>query len=171
MSTHDSNDDDHDDHGGNFKYFVIFITLCILTAMSFFTYSSYWPQALDNETIKRTFMMAISCTKAMLVILFFMHVLWEANWKYALTIPASFMSLFLLLMLVPDVGLRLKHASRERRLHMAVPQAVDHGAESPGDHSADDHSADDHSADDHSAEEPGTEEPSANDRDDEPSSE
>ena len=166
MSTHDSDDDGHDDHGGNFKYFVIFITLCILTAMSFFTYSSYWPQALDNETIKRTFMMAISCTKAMLVILFFMHVLWEANWKYALTIPASFMSLFLLLMLVPDVGLRLKHASRERRLHMAVPQAADHGAESPGDPSADDHSADDHSA-----EEPGTEEPSANDRDDEPSSE
>ena len=33
------------------------------------------------------FMMAVSCTKAMLVILFFMHVKYEANWKYVLTIP------------------------------------------------------------------------------------
>ena len=32
-------------------------------------------------------MMAVSCTKAMLVILFFMHVKYEANWKYVLTIP------------------------------------------------------------------------------------
>ena len=170
MSTHDSDDDGHDDHGGNFKYFVIFITLCILTAMSFFTYSSYWPQALDNETIKRTFMMAISCTKAMLVILFFMHVLWEANWKYALTIPASFMSLFLLLMLVPDVGLRLKHASRERRLHMAVPQAADHGADHSSSHDGSEASHDeqapatghgespnDESSEDHIAEQPSAE--------------
>ena len=184
MSSHDSNDDGHDDHGGNFKYFVIFITLCILTAMSFFTYSSYWPQALDNETIKRTFMMAISCTKAMLVILFFMHVLWEANWKYALTIPASFMSLFLLLMLVPDVGLRLKHASRERRLHMAVPQAADHGADHSSSHDgseashdeqapATDHgdSPNDGSVEDHSAEQPSAEEPNANDHADDPSAE
>ena len=35
------------------------------------------------------FMMAVSCTKAMLVILFFMHVKYEANWKYVLTIPAG----------------------------------------------------------------------------------
>ena len=34
-------------------------------------------------------MMAVSCTKAMLVILFFMHVKYEANWKYVLTIPAG----------------------------------------------------------------------------------
>ena len=35
------------------------------------------------------FMMAVSCTKAMLVILFFMHVKYEANWKYVLTIPGQ----------------------------------------------------------------------------------
>ena len=32
----------------------------------------------------------------MLVIMFFMHLMWEANWKYVLTIPASMMSIFLL---------------------------------------------------------------------------
>jgi cytochrome c oxidase subunit 4 len=65
--------------------------------------------------------MAVSCTKAMLVILFFMHVKYEANWKYVLTIPAAMMSIFLLLMLVPDVGMRLRHASQERLLYSASP--------------------------------------------------
>jgi cytochrome c oxidase subunit 4 len=65
------------------------------------------------------FMMAVSCTKAMLVILCFMHVWWEANWKYVLTIPAAMMAIFLAIMLVPDVGMRLRMVSQERALHMA----------------------------------------------------
>jgi cytochrome c oxidase subunit 4 len=66
-------------------------------------------------------MMAVSCTKAMLVVLFFMHVWWEANWKYVLTIPAAMMALFLVIMLVPDVGLRNRMVSQERAIHMARP--------------------------------------------------
>ena len=62
--------------------------------------------------------MAVSCTKAMLVVLFFMHVLWEANWKYVLTIPAAMMAIFLALMLVPDVGMRTRMVSQERALYM-----------------------------------------------------
>ncbi len=115
----------HDAEGahdvGIAKYIYVFIALCVLTTMSFFTYSSYWPfHAQPN--IGRAFMMAVSCTKAMLVILFFMHVKYEANWKYVLTIPAAFMSLFLLLALVPDVGLRGRWLSEERRLYMAEPR-------------------------------------------------
>jgi cytochrome c oxidase subunit 4 len=64
-------------------------------------------------------MMAVSCIKAMLVILVFMHVWWEANWKYVLTIPAAMMALFLGIMLIPDVGLRNRMVSQERALHMA----------------------------------------------------
>jgi cytochrome c oxidase subunit 4 len=58
----------------------------------------------------------------MLVILFFMHVKYEANWKYVLTIPAAFMSLFLLFALVPDIGLRGRWLSEERQLYMAEPR-------------------------------------------------
>lgn len=130
MSTDNPLDHSLDDHGGNAKFFVIFLALCFLTAMSFFTYSSYWPRALDTDSIKWSFMMAVSCTKAMLVILYFMHLRWEANWKWALTVPASLMSLFLVLMLVPDVGMRLNNASRERRLHMAAEQTK----QEPADH-------------------------------------
>ena len=73
----------------------------------------------DSVALKRTWMMAVSCTKAMLVILFFMHLKWEANWKWVLTVPASMMSAFLVLMLVPDVGLRMRHASEQRLLFAA----------------------------------------------------
>ena len=69
-------------------------------------------------------MMAVSCTKAMLVIMFFMHLLWEANWKWVLTIPASCMSIFLLLMLIPDVGMRQDNGwawySRDRWLYAPI---------------------------------------------------
>ena len=75
-------------------------------------------------------MMAVSCCKAMLVILFFMHLIWEANWKWVLTIPASCMSLFLVVALVPDVGMRIDNGyarySRERWTYAAEPKpAVD----------------------------------------------
>jgi cytochrome c oxidase subunit 4 len=104
-------------HGGLGTYIAVFIALCVLTTMSFFTYSDFFRSHFPPQ-VGWAFMMAVSCCKALLVILFFMHVKWEANWKYVLTIPAAFMSLFLILMLVPDVGLRERHAAQERQLNM-----------------------------------------------------
>ena len=109
--------DDHD-HGGVGKYLLVFAALCVLTGASFFTYSRFWP---FDKHVAWAFMMAVSCTKAMLVILFFMHVKYEANWKYVLTIPAGMMSIFLMLMLVPDIGMRTHWYSEERDLHSAEP--------------------------------------------------
>jgi cytochrome c oxidase subunit 4 len=94
------------------------VALCFLTGCSFFTTSKYWPFH-DTPTIGWAFMMAVSCTKALLVMLFFMHLLWEANWKYVLTIPSLFMSIFLICMLVPDVGLRQRNFSEERLVFTA----------------------------------------------------
>jgi cytochrome c oxidase subunit 4 len=111
--------DDHS-HGGLGLYMAVFAALCVLTGMSFLTYTRFWPFQ-DQKQVTWAFMMAVSCTKAMLVITFFMHLLWEANWKWVLTIPASMMSVFLLLMLVPDVGLRQDNGwawySRDRWLY------------------------------------------------------
>ena len=136
-------DDAHaGDHGhdvGISKYIYVFLALCVLTGASFFTYSSLWPFH-SQPAIGWTFMMAVSCTKAMLVILFFMHVKYEANWKYVLTIPAAFMSLFLLLALVPDVGMRGRWTAEERQQFMADPRVVEHGESAkPGDEHADEH--------------------------------
>ena len=121
----------HDAHGhggGLAKYIYVFLALCILTGASFFTYSEYW-WFHDTPQIGWAFMMAVSCTKAMLVILFFMHVKYEANWKYVLTIPCAFMSIFLILALVPDVGMRGRMASEERRYYMAEPRENTHPEE------------------------------------------
>ncbi|MBA4105188.1 MAG: hypothetical protein C0485_05470 [Pirellula sp.] len=106
-------------HGGSTRtYVMVALALVFLTACSYWTYTPFWPFG-DNLAIKRTWMMAVSCTKAMLVILFFMHLKWEANWKWVLTVPASMMSLLLVLALVPDVGRRMRGASRERMTHAA----------------------------------------------------
>jgi cytochrome c oxidase subunit IV len=120
--------DSHEEisHGGIGKYLIVFAALCVLTGASFFTYSSYWP---FDKDVARAFMMAVSCTKAMLVMMFFMHLMWEANWKWVLTIPAMFMSVFLMLMLVPDIGWRQNtgyaHYSRERLLFAPDPRSIE----------------------------------------------
>jgi cytochrome c oxidase subunit 4 len=113
----------HASHGGVGVYVMVAVALVFLTACSYWTYTPLWPFG-DNLAIKRLWMMAVSCTKAMLVILFFMHLKWEANWKWVLTVPASLMSVFLILALVPDVGLRFRHTyhsgpSRQRLIFAA----------------------------------------------------
>src|SRR5687767_7929810 len=107
-------------HGGIGKYLAVFVALCVLTAISFAVGNNQSLRESSPATMWGT-MMAVSCAKAMLVILFFMHILWEANWKYVLTIPASMMSLFLLLMLIPDIGRRTERYSEERWLHAPLP--------------------------------------------------
>ena len=106
-------------HGGLGKYLAVGAALGVLTAISFAAGSSEW--IMSTPQLGWTIMIAVSCAKAMLVMLFFMHLIWEANWKYVLTIPASIMSLFLMLMLVPDIGLRTRNYSEERLLRAATP--------------------------------------------------
>lgn len=97
----------HDDGGHHIgQYVKVFLALCVLTMASFFTYSDYWPFHA-TPAVGWAFMMCVSCCKALLVMLFFMHLKYEADWKYVLTIPASIMSIFLALALVPDIGMRV----------------------------------------------------------------
>ena len=104
---------EHEHHGGSGIYIGVFLGLCALTTLSFLTYSELWRNHVPTEA-SRAFMLAVSCTKAMLVIMFFMHLKWEANWKWVLTVPASFMAALLIFALVPDIGLRMQSASYDR---------------------------------------------------------
>ena len=79
-----------------------------------------------TQLVGRIVMITVSCCKALLVMLFFMHLLWEANWKYVLTIPASIMSIFLMLMLFPDILDRTRQYAEERWLYAAKPRAAEH---------------------------------------------
>jgi cytochrome c oxidase subunit 4 len=83
-------------------------------------------------------MMAVSCTKALLVMLFFMHLKYEASWKYVLTIPASVMAIFLILALVPDIKWRFskiaggREPSEDRKQYAAEPREPVHAVAPTG---------------------------------------
>ena len=133
----DHSHDIHDDHGhGSLKtYLSVFVALCILTAVSFAVGSS--KELRENApAVMMAAMIAVSCAKASLVILFFMHMKYEANWKYVLTVPASIMSLFLMFMLWPDVGRRTVRYTEERWLSAAQHQDVEaaFSGEAPKEH-------------------------------------
>ena len=68
-------------------------------------------------------MLTVSVAKALLVILFFMHLWWERSWKYVLTVPALIMGVLLVLLLVPDIGFRTDTYSNERRSHAPVAES------------------------------------------------
>jgi cytochrome c oxidase subunit IV len=100
-------------HGGNGIYIVIFFALCGLTTVSLITYTDFWRHQF-NPIVGNALMLAVACVKAFLVIAYFMHLKWEKSWKYVLTIPTCLMAVFLVLMLIPDVGRRLNRYSEER---------------------------------------------------------
>ena len=125
MKTHSSDDHGHaagqeHGHGSLGTYLSVFLALCVLTAISFAVGSS--KDLRENApAVMMAMMILVSCAKAMLVILFFMHLKYEANWKYVLTVPASIMSLFLMFMLWPDIGRRTTKYTEERWLYAAEP--------------------------------------------------
>ena len=119
--SHASHEQGEHGHGGTQKYVWVAIALAVLTTASFLTYFPFWDEHVPVN-VSRAFMMSVSCAKAMLVLMFFMHLIWEASWKYVLTIPAAMMSVFLVLMLIPDIGRRTQKYSTQRWLHSAEPQ-------------------------------------------------
>ena len=94
-------------------YMKVFGALLVLTALTYaVSYMSLGPASLPVAMI-------VAVAKASLVCMFFMHLKWEANWKYVLTIPAMMMSVFLVCMLIPDVGMRQLKYAEERIIHAA----------------------------------------------------
>lgn len=97
---------------------IVFVALLGLTVVSFGVANS---SLMDTPAIGWAAMMAVSCAKAFLVIAFFMHLRWETNWKFVLTIPATVMSILLCLVLIPDIMHRSEDYNRMRRKFAAEP--------------------------------------------------
>lgn len=135
-TSHQPHEHDHA-HGSTSLFIGVFAGLCVLTAISFAVGSS---PLMDTPSVGWVLMIAVSVCKALLVMIYFMHLKWEANWKYVLTIPASAMSIFLILALVPDIGMRTFHYTAERWLYAPSAEHVNHHEED-GNH---DHSDADH---------------------------
>jgi cytochrome c oxidase subunit 4 len=120
MTEHPENDhdqaDDHEDHPhvvGKQVFLAVFFALTLLTGASF-VIGNYGLSMGLSKQVTWVAMMAVSCAKAGLVICCFMHLWWEANWKWVLTIPTSIMAVFLVIMLIPDIGCRTSKYTSER---------------------------------------------------------
>jgi cytochrome c oxidase subunit IV len=98
----------------------VFIALCVLTCASLMTYTDFWQQRVPAQ-VGRMVMMIVSVTKAFLVATFFMHLWWETNWKYVVTIPALCVSVLLCVALIPDIGKRTEQYDNARWLNAAEP--------------------------------------------------
>ena len=134
MSDHEQNSENHDGHEQDHEhehdhgriYIQVFIGLLICTGISAGIGWMISEEMFEGkELLGWGIMLSVSCVKAFLVITFFMHLKWEKGmWKWVLTIPASITSLFLMVMLVPDVG-RRTHYYTDERLDRAAYEIVE----------------------------------------------
>ncbi len=89
--------DTHDTHHVN--YLSIFFVLCGCTALSV---------VFDVLPLSRlatiVLVFAVAVAKALCVMMFFMHLKFEGNWKYVLLAPTTILAIGLPLALMPDVG-------------------------------------------------------------------
>ena len=91
--------DDHESHHVN--YLVVFAALCGFTALSvIFDVLSF-----ENHAVTIVLVMAVAVAKALCVMMFFMHLKFEGNWKFILLAPTTILAIGLPLALMPDVGL------------------------------------------------------------------
>lgn len=103
-------------------FVAVFVLLCALTAVSYWiANSTLMEESLD---LARGCLIAVSVAKALLVVMFFMHLWWEKNWKYVLTLPALVLAVVLFVLLIPDIGLRFHSYSTDRQLRAPAPQAT-----------------------------------------------
>jgi cytochrome c oxidase subunit IV len=87
----------HDTHHVN--YLAVFGTLCVCTALSVVFDALTLPKAVLIVLV-----MAVASAKALCVMMFFMHLKFEGNWKFVLLAPTTILAIGLPLALFPDIG-------------------------------------------------------------------
>lgn len=89
--------DSHDTHHVN--YLAIFFVLCGCTALSVI-----FDVLHMSKPVTIVLVLAVACAKALCVMMFFMHLKFEGNWKFVLLAPTTILAIGLPLALYPDVG-------------------------------------------------------------------
>ncbi|MEZ6045799.1 MAG: cytochrome C oxidase subunit IV family protein [Planctomycetaceae bacterium] len=92
---------DSDASHGSKLYLTIFLILCVCTAISWLVDELH----INNIMLLIVTVLAIATLKAGFVMLFFMHLKFEKNWKYALLLPTIILAIGLPMTLLPDIGL------------------------------------------------------------------
>jgi len=124
-----------DDHGGHHvNYFLIFIVLCVFTALSVV----FDVLDIENRAVLIVLVLAVAVAKASCVMMFFMHLKFEGNWKYVLLGPTTILAIGLPLALLPDIGVPYYYDRAPQKLeaaaHHDTPATHGGGAEAPAGH-------------------------------------
>ncbi len=98
-----------DEHGHHrVHYLLIFIVLCIFTGLSVLCDVADMKGkeifGLNGTILLAFLVLAVAVAKALCVMLFFMHLKFERNWKYVFLGPTTILAIGLPLALLPDIG-------------------------------------------------------------------
>ncbi|MCA9059670.1 MAG: cytochrome C oxidase subunit IV family protein [Planctomycetaceae bacterium] len=81
------------------NYLVIFFVLLGCTVLSV-----VFDIAGFSKPVTIVLVLAVAVAKAMCVMMFFMHLKFEGNWKFVLLVPTTILAIGLPLALLPDIG-------------------------------------------------------------------
>ena len=90
----------HEHHSHGRTYFLVFCLLCVFTLMSIG--ADYLHMA--NKNILRAIILTVATSKALCVMMYFMHLKFEGAWKYLLLAPTFILAATIPFSLVPDIG-------------------------------------------------------------------
>jgi cytochrome c oxidase subunit 4 len=133
---------DHEYHSHGKLYFSIFIALCALTLVSIAADLIHIP----NRALLVGIVFAVAVSKALCVMLIFMHLKFERAWKYMLLAPTLILASTIPFALTPDIGthyyVQTAPQIREFEAQKAAGAAgagshghgADHGAEHKAEH-------------------------------------
>ncbi|MER3416210.1 MAG: oxidase [Gemmataceae bacterium] len=82
------------------NYLAVFGFLVIFTAVSFWTVSRFWPLSHDAG---HTLVMLVAVVKAVLVAMFFMHLVFDWFKVYYMIVPALVFGIVVMCALLPDM--------------------------------------------------------------------
>lgn len=117
--------DEHHSHGGT--YFIVFLVLCCFTLMSIG--ADYLQMA--NKNILRAIILAVATSKALCVMMYFMHLKFEGAWKYLLLAPTFILAATLPFALVPDVGTHYYTVDVPQRYEYEAQEAAKKSGHAP----------------------------------------
>ena len=102
---------DAEHHGPSLRaYFYVFGALAVFTAVSFLANIGVRHHVINNVT-SFTIILVVAVCKALLVAVFFMHLLLDWKRVYILIIPALVLGPMLVIVLLPDIVMAWHYAT------------------------------------------------------------
>ncbi len=98
-------------HDHTRTYLRVFIALLVLTVLEYLYARLFSDRGF---TMLVTGLVGLAAIKAILVGLFFMHLVFEGRWKYLILMPTAFLVIVLVSGLYPDMGLDAKRFGPDR---------------------------------------------------------